>query len=302
MDINQYVVRGKIKETKLLGLRNVSTEDIVEIMHLAKDLKIKRKFGEQDRPLTGKSVAFITKHAFAKSRIAFQLACKELGVNPLILDLSGAEIETVMKDKDTAMSIAAYGVSAFLLDTSVPSDAFIMQEYVTLPVINANSKDSPCTAIATAMAIWETKKTFKDLKVCMIGDFNTNDSSLVIALIKLGADITIVAPNEFSPTEDFMQYCEQFGYINYTDNLIYGIKNADVVYTTVNDFGANYTVDQFSFSSAKENAMFLHQMPITRGKEVTSEVCDGKNSFIYLSSENLLHVEKAVMTLLLRKH
>lgn len=302
MDINQYTIKSRVSATHLLKLDDVAVEDIIEILHAAKDLKIKRQVGEFNRTLLNKNIALLTKHAFAKTRIVFELASSELMAHPLVMDLSGAEIETFLKDKDTANCITSYGLSAFVVDTSLPSDAFIIKDYVkNIPIINANSMDSPCSALATLLTIWEAKKSFKDLKVCLVGDFNLYDKSLVYGLIKLGADITIVAPREHAPSDELMAYCEQYGDINYTDDISFGIKNADVVYTTPHEFSAAFLVDQFAFSSAKENAMFLHPMPITRGVEVQTEIVDGPNSYIYKQAENLLHIEKAVFTLLIGK-
>lgn len=301
MDINQYKPRYKISKNRLLGLDTTSADDILEILHVAKELKIKRQVGEFNKTLINQNIALLTKHSFAKTRIVFELATSELSAHPLIIDLSGTEIENLLKDKDTISSIASYGISAFVIDTSMPTDAFVIKDYVSVPVINASSIDSPCSALATLLTIWEIKKTFKTLKVCLIGDFNTHDKSLVYGLIKLGADITIVAPRDNAPNEQLMSYCEQYGYINHTDDIIFGIKNADVVYTAPHNFNSDFLLDQFAYSSAKENAMFLHPMPINRGVEVQTEIADGKNSYIYRQAENLLHIEKAIFTLLLGK-
>ena len=302
MDINQYKPRHKITKQRLFRLDNTPVEDIAEILHNAKELKIKRQVGEQTKTLNNLNIALITKHSFAKTRIVFELATKELASNPLIIDLSGTDIEYILKDKDTVKSIESYGISAFVIDTSLPSDAYVLKDYVNVPVINASSIDSPCSALATILTIWEVKKSFKNLKVCLIGDFNNYDKCLVYGLIKLGADISIVAPREHAPSEQLLSYCEQYGDIVHTDDIEFGIKNADVVYTTPHNFNSDYLVDQFAYSSAKENAMFHHPMPITRGVEVQSEIVDGPNSYIYKQTENLLHIEKAVLNLLLGKN
>ena len=302
MDINQYKPRYKITKQRLFRLDNTPVEDIAEILHNAKELKIKRQVGEQTKSLNNQNIALITKHSFAKTRIVFELAAKELASNPLIIDLSGTDIENILKDKDTVSSIATYGISAFVIDTSLPNDAYVLKDYVNVPVINASSIDSPCSALATILTIWETKKTFKGLKVCLIGDFNLYDKCLVYGLIKLGADVSIVAPREYAPSEQLLSYCEQYGDIVHTDDLEFGIKNADVIYTTPHNFNSDFLVDQFAYSYAKENAMFLHPMPINRGVEVQSEIVDGPNSYIYKQAENLLHIEKAIFNLLLGKN
>lgn len=297
MDVNQYNYKGRIKEKKLLDLERVSAEDVTEILYKAKELKLKKKFGEADRTLDGKKIAFITKHAFAGSRIAFEIACNELSAYPLVLDLSGAEIETVLKDRDTAISICSYGISAFMMDTSIPQDAFVLQDYVKIPVINANGADSPCSALATTFTIWEELGVIRNLKICMVGDFNKYDKCLVHALIKLGADVTIVAPSDHAPDEKLLSYCEQYGEITHTDDIVFGMQNADVVYVTPNDFSSKYTVNQFAFSFAKENCLFLHSIPLSRGTEATNDIIDGERSLVYKQAENLLHVEKAVLSL-----
>lgn len=297
MDINQYNHKGKTKQKKILDLEHVSVEDITEILYKTKELKLKKRYGETDKTLEGKKIAFITKHAFAESRIAFEIACNELSAYPLSLDLSGAEIETVLKNKDTALTICSYGISAFMLDTSIPEDAFVLQDYVKIPVINANGSDSPCSALATAFTVWEELGTVRNLKVCMIGDFNKYDKCLVHALIKLGADVTIVAPADQAPDERLLSYCEQYGEITHTDDIVFGMKNADVVYVTPNEFPDKYVLNSFAYSFAKENCLFLHSIPLTRGKEVASDIIDGEHSLVYKQAENLLHVEKAVLAL-----
>jgi len=301
MDINQYKPKYKILKNRLIRLDNTAVEDIAEILHVAKELKIKRQVGEFNKSLTKKNIALLTKHSFAKTRIVFELATTELSAHPLILDVSGTEIENILKDKDIVNSIASYGISAFVIDTDLPSDALILKDYLNIPVINASRVDSPCSSLATILTIWEIKKTFKDLNVCLIGDFNVYDKCLIYGLIKLGANITIVAPRDNAPSDQLLSYCEQFGNINYTDDINFGIKNADVIYSTPHNFSSDFLVDQFAYSSAKENAMFLHPMPITRGVEVQSEIVDGPNSYIYRQAENLLHVEKAIFSLILGK-
>lgn len=302
MDINLYALKGKINATHLLNLKDVAVEDIIEILHFAKDLKIKRQVGEFNRTLINQNIALLTKHSFAKTRIVFELASSELSAHPLVIDLSGGEIETLLKDKDTANSITSYGLSAFVVDTSLPSDAFTMRDYVqNIPIINANSIDSPCSALAALLTVWEYKKSFKNLKVCLIGDYNTYDKNLIYGLVKLGADITIVAPREFAPSDELLSYCEQYGEVTHTDDIRFGIKGADVIFNTPHNFSSAFLLDQFAFSSAKENAMYLHPMPITRDVEAITEIVDGPNSYIYKQAENLLHIEKAVFSLLLGK-
>jgi len=97
------------------------------------------------------------------------------------------------------------------------------------------------------------------------------------------------------------------------EDPILAVKDADVIYGDVwASMGQEkeaeerkrimkpYQINSQLVKHAKEDYLFMHCLPAHRGDEVTNEVADSSNSVIFDEAENRLHVQKAVMALLIR--
>lgn len=292
MDINQYHAKGKIKEHKFLNLEQLSTEEIVEILYMTKEQKIKKQYGENTTTLSGKNIALIKKGGFSTTELAFELGVKELSGYPVIIEQPKHLSNQNLKIMET------YGVNAFVIEMKF-EDAIKLNSATSTPIIDVNENNGPIHALTTIYSIWENKGYFNNLKVCFVGNVNTNGKQLITGLVKLGADVNIVSPSDCAPQEHFLSYCEQFSYVNHTDDINYGIKDADVVICAKHEFEESFLLDQFALSFAKENAIIFIPFSTTETKEIiVKEVLASKANKTFVQAENFIHVGKASLLLM----
>jgi len=302
MDINKYNPRHKISEKHMLSLANYTQEDIFEILHLSRELKIRTEAGEKLSCLKNKYISLLTKKSFARSRIAFEMAVSELGGSAIISSLKGSEVEEMIQDKDTVTAITRYGINGIMVLTSELGDAEALNKYVTIPLINANSKSSPCETLATLYTLWQNKGTLSNLKLAVIGNPAIYSSSLIHGAIKCGIDISIICPENMYPDKELINYCRQYGDVSVFNNIREGIKNVDAVYVSDDNLGKEFLLTKDLLKGAKPETVIMHTLPLNRNGDITEELIDSKNSVIYEQAENLLHVEKAILTLLIGKY
>ena len=160
--------------------------------------------------------------------------------------------------------------------------------------------------------MWEKKGRLDGLKLAYIGDGNNVANSLIIGGSKVNMDIAIASPHGYSPDKEVVDRAMQYSDVLITDDIAEAVRGADIVYTDVfismgdDEDGekreklARYRVTPEVMALAKEDAVFMHCMPARRGEEVSEEVIDGKQSIVYDQAENRLHINKAVLALLLK--
>jgi ornithine carbamoyltransferase len=194
-----------------------------------------------------------------------------------------------------------------------------LAKYGSIPVINGlTDLMHPCQILADLFTIYEHKGTLKGLKVAYLGDGNNVANSLLHGCAKLGVNISVASPEGYKCdpqiVEEALSDAKKSGSeIVLTEDPVEAIKDADAVYTdTWVSMGQEsekeqriktfmpYQVNKELFSKAKEDAIFLHCLPAYRGYEVTAEVIDGPQSVIFDEAENRLHVQKAIMALLMK--
>ena len=219
MNINGYVPKKRISANKLLSLYNTSITDVFELLHAAREFKQKNAAKEKNDILHGKYIALLTKNTFFRTRVAFQIATENVGGRSMILSLSGSSIEDYLKDRDGISVIRGYGVEGFAVDTAVSKDAEVLDGYSDIPLINANSKTSPCQALASLLTIWNRKSRLQDLKMAIIGNFSDCDYSLLYGAAKCGVDLNLVCPTFTNPEIRLPIIAASFATLKFTTGL-----------------------------------------------------------------------------------
>ncbi len=297
MNVNGYVPHKKLKDKTIITLKDTAVEDIYEILYYAKELKQKQLVGEKTLCLKGKHLALLTKPAYVRSRIAFAVAVSELGGNPITVSLPGASIAEELKDPDTTTVVKSYGVAGVVVDTEFLHDAEVLDNYSTMPVINANGRTSPCQSLATLLTIWERKGKLQGLKMCIVGEVDNGDYSLIAGAAKCGLDISVVCPENHEPPEEVLSYCNQFGYVDIYDHLEDGVRGADVIFIMNHNFPKEYLFTDHYLRFANKDALLTHSLPINRGVDISEEAIHYQNTVIFDQAENALPVLKALLAL-----
>ncbi len=298
MNFNNFSKKGKVDFTNLLTLEGISNEDIAEIILTADELKRKRAVFEYPTTLKNKYVLLVTKPNLPRSSITYQLAIKEIGGEPVVSSMVGEQLENLLADENYVKALTSFGLSSVLVCTSKESDTKIFVKNTTIPVINATTVKSPCEALSALMTISEIYKDFKNLNVTVIGNAKDGDNSLITGLVKFGANVTILSSKDCAPTEKTLEYLKQFSYITTTDDKASALKDADVVYFLEKDDALTITDDDFLVNT--KNLAILSSLPVD-AKLSNLSIFKGENSFITRQTENLLHIGKAILTLVASK-
>ncbi len=302
----------------LLTLHDWSTEEILDTLSLAAQLKDEQKKGIEHHHLKGKTLGMIFSKSSTRTRVSFEVGMYQLGGSALFLSSNDIQLGRGETIYDTANVLSRF-VDGIMIRTFKQSDVEDLAKYGTIPIINGlTDLVHPCQILADFQTVIEKKGKLKGLKMAFIGDGNNVSHSLLYGCAKVGMDIAVATPVGYEcdaeVIKNAMADAEKTGAkITITNSPEEAIKDADAVYAdTWISMGQEsekeekvkifmpYQINKKLFSKAKPDAIFLHCLPAYRGYEVTEDVIDGPNSVIFDEAENRLHAQKAVMVKLMK--
>ncbi len=298
----------------LLSCLDLNTEDISTIFDLSASLKSGRGKSNQPRPLEGKSVGVIFAKSSTRTRVSFEVGITELGGHAVILDQGMTQMGRGESIPDTAHVLERY-LSAIVIRTFKQSDVEGLAENAKIPVINALTDDfHPCQALTDIFTMYEYAGDLSKVKMAYIGDGASNmANSLMLASKLSGVTMTIASPEEYAPRKDIMEMNIGPGSASWTTSLKEAMDGADFVYTDVwVSMGFEkesaermrilkpYQLNMDTLKMGKKDVKVLHCLPAHRGDEITDEVMDSPASIVFDQAENRLHVQKAIMSLLIK--
>lgn len=319
LDLENYKSEKSFNQNHLLCLQDYSKDEIYQILSLSLKLKDMQQMNMPHPFLKGKTLAMIFTKSSTRTRVSFEVGIHQLGGHGLFLSSDDIQLGRGETIEDTAKVLSRY-VDGIMIRTYDQQDVVDLARFGNIPIINGLTDSyHPCQILADLLTIYEAKGRLSNLKLAYIGDGNNIANSLIIGCTKVGMDIAIGCPVGYEPDDQIiamgagntkLSNCR----ITVTNSPIEAIKDADIVYTDVwasmgqeeeedirHKAFSPYQVNAELFSLAKPDAVFLHCLPAYRGKEVTSEVIDGPRSFVFDEAENRLHVQKAVMVLLMQE-
>ena len=299
----------------LLTLMDLGGDGIQRVITRARELKALRGQPNHPRPLAGKSVAIILEKSSTRTRISFEVGVSELGAHPVIAAGRDIQIGRGEPLPDTARVLSRY-VHAIVYRTHAHDRIEELARHSTVPVINALTDDfHPCQVLADLMTIEEHRADgLRDLKVCWVGDGNNMSHSWALAAACLGFELAIACPDGYRPADRVLSIARSTGRgrVSVVSDIHEAVRGAHVVTTDVwasmgqedeatvrKQAFEGYCVDRQLMSEAAPGALFLHCLPAHRGEEVTADVIDGPASKVWDEAENRLHVQKALLEVLL---
>ena len=303
----------------LISIHDLSTTEVNNILDLAAKLKAQLKNGEQHHLLKGKTLGMIFQKASTRTRVSFEVGMWQLGGSALFLNANDLQIGRGEPVKDTARVLSRY-VDGIMIRTSSHDEVIEMAKYASIPVINALTEMMhPCQALTDIFTVLEHKGKLAGLKMAYIGDGNNMVHSLLQSCAKVGMDIAIATPPGYEPDADIVaearEVAKEMGStITIGNDHLAAAANADVLYTDVwASMGreteqnirkvafVDYQINQAVMDVAKKDAIVLHCLPAHRGEEITDEVMESPQSVVFDQAENRLHIQKAIMVLLMKQ-
>lgn len=322
----------KLTGRSFLKLKDFSTEEINYLIDLAADLKEKKKAGIPHRYMEGQNIALLFEKPSTRTRCAFTVACVDLGAHPEYLGKNDIQFGKKESTRDTAIVLGRMfdGIEFRGFEQSTVE---ALAEHSGVPVWNGLTNEwHPTQILADFLTIKENIGHLKGVTLVYVGDGRNNmGNSLLIGGAKVGMDVRICSPKELFPDEKIINEAKEIaketdGKVTVTSSVDEAVAGADVIYTDVwvsmgeedkfkerIDLLLPYQVNREMLEkTGNKDVMFLHCLPsfhdleteIGReiyekygltAMEVTDEVFQSENSFVFDEAENRLHTIKAVM-------
>ena len=282
-------------------------------LHALLDLAERMRRGEyRARPLEGKTLAMIFMKASTRTRVSFEVATFQLGGHALFLSPRDVQLGRGEPIADTARVLSRY-VDGIMIRTFAHQDVEELARYADVPVINGlTDLLHPCQILADVLTIRQHLGGVEGRKVAWIGDGNNMANSWINAAYRLGFELTLACPEGYEPADHLLARAREHTKVTLVRDPREAIEGAHVVNTDVwasmgqedeqkkreRDF-AGYTVSNALMAHASPDAIFLHCLPAHRGEEVSADVIDGPQSRVWDEAENRLHIQKAIMAVLI---
>jgi ornithine carbamoyltransferase len=181
-----------------------------------------------------------------------------------------------------------------------------------LPIINGLTEYShPCQILGDFLTFQEKFKNYKNVSIAWIGDYNNVLRSLIHLQNIYNFKLNVIIPNQIfkNNKNEFLKYKNKN--MKYFDDPFEGVKKSNCIMTDVwvsmgeknnkTKYFKNFTVNKKIMSNASSNAIFMHCLPAKRGKEVTSDVLDSKNSVVLQQAKNRMYIQQAILIYVLKK-
>ena len=320
-----------------LKLLDFTPAEIQRFLDVAADLKAKKKAGVPHRVLEGKQLALIFEKTSTRTRCAFEVAGRDLGMGVTYLDPSASQIGKKESIADTARVLGRMfdGIEYRGFGQEIVEE---LAHHAGVPVFNGLTNEfHPTQILADFLTIQEHFGSLKGIKLVYMGDARYNmGNSLMVGCAKMGMDFVACAPRAYFPEQSLIDTCraiaaETGATLTFSEDPMEAVKGAHVIYTDVwvsmgepvevwaeriRDLSP-YQVNKAVMDAAGPQCRFMHCLPAfhdhktTVGKEmgekfgradmeVTDEVFESEQSIVFDEAENRMHTIKAVMAVLMQ--
>jgi ornithine carbamoyltransferase len=306
-----------MRHKHFLSLKEYNRKDLEEIFALTTKLKERRR--DYAHALEGRTLAMIFQKPSTRTRVSFEAGVAQMGGHALYLGANDIQLHRGETVADTARVLSRY-VDAIMARVFAHKDLLELARHGSVPVINGLSDLlHPVQALADYYTLLERRGSLEGLKVAYVGDGNNMCHALLMGAVTLGASIEIATPKGYEPNAAILKSAVREAAAAGTPEPIVtidpkaAVAGADCVYTDVwasmGQEGESekrraafegFQVTARMMKAAGRKAVFMHCLPAHRGEEVGAEVIDGPQSVVFDQAENRLHVQKALLLLLLR--
>ncbi len=321
-----------LKGRNFLTLLDYTPKEIRYLLDLAHDFKKKKHSGVEHRYLSGKNIVLLFEKTSTRTRCAFEVAGRDLGMGVTYLDPGSSQMGKKESIEDTARVLGRMydGIEYRGFDQSIVET---LADNAGVPVWNGLTTDfHPTQMLADIMTVEENFGHLKDIKLVFFGDARNNvANSLMVVCAKMGMHFVSCGPKKLWPKDDLVSKCrdiakETGAVIEMTEDVEEASRDADVIYTDVwvsmgepdevwkerIDLLSPYQVNRHIMENASNNVIFLHCLPsfhdlnTTIGQdiyekyglkemEVTDDVFESSQSKVFDEAENRMHTIKAVI-------
>jgi ornithine carbamoyltransferase len=299
----------------LIADGDLTRRDLELIFQLTE--RVKASPGSFARALEGRQLAMIFEKPSLRTRVTFEVGMTSMGGFAVYLDHAKPRLGERECIKDVARNLERW-VHGIVARTFSHSSVVELAEHAHIPVINALTDSfHPCQALADLYTLGERFGRLKGLKLTFVGDGNNVCHSLMVSAARFGVSVNVATPPGFGPKSEIVDQAKAIARkngakIHLFHDPIEAVAGAQAVYTDVwasmgQEYAAHLRAQVFvpyrvteELMAAADDAVFMHCLPAHRGQEVTDAVIDSPRSVVFDQAENRLHVQKALLLLLLQ--
>ena len=298
-----------------LDLSQIDKLELREILNEAKKIKSnysknKKVFVTENSNAINKLLLMIFEKPSTRTRLSFDLAMRQLGGQTIVINSSDMHLgkgeETI---EDTAKVISGFS-DIVMLRTFEHKTLNELSKLREVPLINGLTNHShPCQLLSDILTFEEKKGSIVGAKIAWVGDGNNVSNSAIEAAVQFNFSLNLCVPKNYMPSKKILSWAKSNkGNIEIFNDPITGIKGVDCIMTDkwismgdkVNKNKKKKALKKFQINNkllkyAKNDCLFMHVLPASRGDEVTDTVMDGKNSVVWDQAENRLHSQKAII-------
>jgi len=310
-----YFTQRSVTGRDLISILDFQPDELACALELAAAMKLRP--ADYRGTLVGKQIVLFFEKPSLRTRLTFEAGINALGGSSFFVDQTQSRLGARESLSDVAHNLERW-IDGAVLRTFAHETVTEMAQHASIPVINALSElEHPCQAMADMQTLQEQFGDLQNVRLAYVGDGNNVAHSLMLAVASLGASISVATPEGYEPHADITRAAEKIASASgstvlVTNDPLEAVSGADAVYTDVwasmgqeaeagerKKIFMPYQVNQKLFSKAAKHAVFMHCLPAHRGDEVTAAVIDSPRSVVFDQAENRLHIQKAIMVLLL---
>lgn len=299
----------------LVSVRDFSPSEVESVLGLTALMKARP--ADFRSTLAGKQLVMFFEKPSLRTRLTFESGMASLGGVSFFVDQTQSLLSVRETLSDVAHNVERW-CDVIVLRTFAHTTVEDIAQYADIPVINALSeREHPCQALADYFTLQEKFGDLRKVRLAYVGDGNNVANSLLLVCASLGSTIRLATPAGYGPDTEIMADAQEIARetgatIELFNDPFEAVQAADAVYTDTwvsmgqeaeseqrGKIFAAYQVNDELMSRAASHALFMHCLPAYRGKEVTNDVIDSTRSVVFDQAENRLHVQKAVLSLLL---
>jgi len=309
-----YAQRG-VTGRDLISITDFMPDELACSLELAAAMKARP--ADFRGTLVSKQIVLFFEKPSLRTRLTFEAGMNSLGGTSFFVDQTASRLGAREPLSDIAHNLERW-VDGVVLRTFAHETVTAMATHASIPVINALSElEHPCQAMADMMTLQQHFGELKGLYLAYVGDGNNVAHSLLLAAASLGASISVGTPKGYEPSSGVVADAKELAKLTgakilVTNDPVEAVTGADAVYTDVwasmgqeseaaarHQIFAPFQVNRKLFSHAAKHAVFMHCLPAHRGDEVAASVIDSPRSVVFDQAENRLHIQKAILVLLL---
>ena len=300
----------------LVSIRDLAPREVEAVLQLTALMKARP--ADFRGALAGKQLVMFFEKPSLRTRLTFESGMASLGGVSFFVDQTVERLGARERLSDVAHNLERW-VDVVVLRTFAHGTVEQMAEHASIPVVNALSElEHPCQALADYFTLQEKFGDPKNIRLAYVGDAGNNVAhSLLLTCAALGSTIRLASPEGYGPDNSILADAQDMARetgatIELTNDPQEAVAGVDAVYTdTWVSMGheteaaqraaifQSYQVSGELMAGAASHAVFMHCLPAYRGKEVTESVIDSSQSVVFDQAENRLHVQKAILLLLL---